>query len=89
MSVLPAAGDESGLIGFDPRTPSDATRELVDREARRVIDECQQRAEMLLTDNRDRLERLARALLDHETLDEADAYVAAGVDHRQQKGETS
>jgi cell division protease FtsH len=33
----------------------------------------------LLTENRARLDALAAALLEHETLDETDAYAAAGV----------
>jgi cell division protease FtsH len=33
----------------------------------------------LLRENRARLDSLAAALLEHETLDEADAYAAAGV----------
>ena len=33
----------------------------------------------LLTRNRDKLDALVRALLEHETLDEADAYEVAGV----------
>jgi cell division protease FtsH len=36
--------------------------------------------ERLLGDNRDRLDSLAEALLEHETLDEPDAYAAAGID---------
>jgi cell division protease FtsH len=32
-----------------------------------------------LQQNRDRLDQLAQALLEHETLDEDDAYAAAGV----------
>jgi cell division protease FtsH len=34
----------------------------------------------LLEDNRDKLDALAHALLEHETLDEEDAYAAAGVE---------
>jgi cell division protease FtsH len=34
----------------------------------------------LLRENRGRLDALAEALLEHETLDEEDAYAAAGVD---------
>ena len=36
----------------------------------------------LLTDHRDQLESLARALLEAETLDAPDAYKAAGVEMR-------
>ena len=35
----------------------------------------------LLQENRDRLDDLAQALLEHETLDEDDAYAAARVTH--------
>jgi cell division protease FtsH len=34
----------------------------------------------VLGENRPRLDLLAAALLEHETLDEADAYAAAGID---------
>ena len=34
----------------------------------------------LLADNRDKLDSLAEALLERETLDEADAYAAAGLE---------
>jgi cell division protease FtsH len=51
----------------------------VDREVRRIIDECYVEALAKLTANRDKLEALTQALLEHETLDEADAYAAAGV----------
>jgi cell division protease FtsH len=41
----------------------------IDKEVRRIIDECYERARSLLQANRDRLERLARALLEHESLE--------------------
>ena len=37
---------------------------------------------VLLRENRERLDSLAAALLEHETLDEDDAYEAAGVTRR-------
>ena len=78
LSVLPAEGTEQPFFG-DANGPSQATRELVDQEARRIVDECYERALDVLRDNRDRLERLADALLRHETLDTDAAYEAAGV----------
>ncbi len=56
-----------------------ATLASVDDEARRIVDECYAEAQRLITDNRHRLEGIVSALLDQETLDEADAYAAAGL----------
>src|SRR5205814_1352776 len=36
-------------------------------------------SEMALRENRDKLDALAEALLEHETLDQLDAYAAAGI----------
>ena len=79
MSVLPEAGADVGFGTIDPRSPSEATRQLVDTEARRIVDECHQRALEVLQRERPRLDRLAAALLERETLGEADAYEVAGV----------
>ncbi len=76
VSVLPAAGQESPY-GLDNVAP--ATREVVDTEARKIIEECYEQAVATLRGNRDRLDRLARALLARETLEEDEAYAAAGV----------
>jgi cell division protease FtsH len=66
----------------DPRMAgvSDSLLDAVDQEVRRIIDECARRAEELLQENRSRLDNLAGQLLIHETLDEAAAYAAAGID---------
>ena len=78
MSVLPAPGQEPLLVpGADG--PSESTRQLVEAEARRIVDECYVRAIDELRANRDRLDRLAAALLEHETLDQDDVYRVAGV----------
>jgi cell division protease FtsH len=76
VSVLPRPGqpDIPGMHGVS----SEGTRQLVDAEVRRLIDECYSVALGTLHDNRDRLERLAQALLEHETLDGDEAYHAAG-----------
>jgi cell division protease FtsH len=46
---------------------------------RRITDECYAHALEILRDHREQLDGLAAALLEHETLDEADAYRAAGL----------
>jgi cell division protease FtsH len=76
VTVLPSANQESAL-GMDNVAP--ATKELVDTEVRRIIEECYARALSTLRDNRDRLNNLAHALLKKETLDEDEAYAAAGI----------
>ena len=78
IAVLPAEGSQQPFFG-DGNGPSQATRQLVDDEVRRIVDECYARALEVLRDNRDRLERLATALLENETLDAEAAYEAAGV----------
>jgi cell division protease FtsH len=61
-------------------SPSEETRQIVDAEVRTIVEECYERALRLITENRERLESLAQSLLEHETLDEHDAYRAAGFD---------
>ena len=47
---------------------SDATVQLVDNEIRRIIDEEYARARKIIEDNRDKIELMAKALLEWETL---------------------
>jgi cell division protease FtsH len=61
-----------------PETSAD-TQRLVDEEVRRVVEESHEQVLTLLRENRAKLDSLAKALLEHETLDEEDAYAAAGV----------
>jgi cell division protease FtsH len=75
VSVLPASGQEPPY--GDSVAP--ATRELVDTETRRIIEECYEQALTTLRGSRDRLDRLARTLLERETLEEDEAYAAAGL----------
>ncbi|MGW1277246.1 ATP-dependent zinc metalloprotease FtsH [Streptomyces tsukubensis] len=56
-----------------------ATLDSVDHEMRRIVDECYEEASRLLRENRHRLDALAQALLEHETLEEEAAYRAAGI----------
>jgi cell division protease FtsH len=43
------------------------------------VDDELEHVRQLLTDNRERLDALAEALLERETLDELDAYAVAGI----------
>ena len=65
------------LPGVSPA--SEPTQELVDQEVRRIVDESERDVVELLTRERDRLESLANALLERETLDQPEAYEVAGV----------
>jgi cell division protease FtsH len=77
LTVTPQNGQSPLLPGAEP--VSEATQELVDAEVRRIVDEEQEATERLLATNRERLDALAESLLKCETLDEADAYAAAGL----------
>ena len=48
---------------------SGETARLIDEEVRRVIDECYTRAHQILVDNRDKLDIMADALIQYETID--------------------
>ncbi len=48
---------------------SDATAQMVDGEIRRIIDEQYARARKILEENKDKVEVMAKALLEWETLD--------------------
>src|SRR5215207_3104323 len=80
LTVAPQDGQSALLPGAEP--VSGATQELVDAEVRRIVDEEQDNTERLLAENRERLDSLAEALLERETLDEADAYAAAGIERQ-------
>src|ERR671935_491741 len=77
IAVIPRDGVGPLLPGVAEVSPS--TQKLVDDEVRRIVDEAHQEVVALLQENRSKLDSLAGALLEHETLDEDDAYGAAGV----------
>lgn len=62
---------ETGYYTISTGKPySEKTAELIDREVKALSDEAATRAELVLKANRDVLNRLAAALLEHETLEE-------------------
>jgi cell division protease FtsH len=75
IAVLPSEAQGPLLPGAAPT--SEHTQRVVDEEVRRIVDAAHEEVLDLLTGNRDKLESLTRALLEHETLDEAEAYAAA------------
>jgi cell division protease FtsH len=91
VSALPRPGEEGLLLGGmgGIGVPSERTRELIDDEVRRLTDTCYAQAFEMLTEHHEQLDLLAHALLARETLDEADAYAAAGIPVRkdQNRGE--
>lgn len=65
-------GNENPFLGREmagPRDHSEATAALLDQTVRTLLEERMATAIGLLTDHRDVLDRLAQALLKHETLD--------------------
>ena len=83
VSILPAPGQEQIVLPGSADALSEATRNLVESETRRIVDERHARALEKLRENRARLDQLAAALLEHETLDELDAYRVAGLERDQ------
>ena len=70
--VLYGEGDEYVFLGKDlaqGKTYSEQPAQEIDTEVRRLVDEGYQRASNLISDNRDKLELIANALLEYETLD--------------------
>ncbi len=51
------------------RDYSEATAQEIDREVRKLVDDAYQRAKKIILDNRDKLEIIATALMEYETLE--------------------
>ncbi len=79
--------DGQGPVGPESAT-SPETQALIDDEVHRIVEEAHADVTELLTEHRDQLESLTRALLDAETLDADAAYQAAGVPMRTAELET-
>ena len=75
-----APQDEGLPPAFQHQPYSEATSELIDAEVRRIVEECHREADRLLAEHRAKLESLARALLERESLDEHEVRPAAGLD---------
>ena len=60
--------DYMGTDMFEQRSYSEETAALVDREVRRLIDQGHSKAAEVLSEHRDQMEQLAKALCEKETL---------------------
>jgi cell division protease FtsH len=78
IAVTDGREDRLLLPGASPA--SAPTQQLVDEEVRRIVDRAEEEVTELLTRERGRLDALARALLERETLDQPEAYERAGVE---------
>ncbi|NEB03003.1 ATP-dependent zinc metalloprotease FtsH [Streptomyces sp. SID13726] len=74
LSALPNDVQQAYGLAAAPQT-----LDVIDGEMRRIVDECYDEACRKLTEHRGQLDALAQALLENETLEEADAYRIAGV----------
>jgi cell division protease FtsH len=84
--IAVASADGRGPYFAAGAEVSEQTHQLIDEEMRRIVDESRAQVARLLLDNRGRLDALADALLEHETLDEEAAYAAAGVEREPDEG---
>ncbi|HVH65527.1 MAG TPA: ATP-dependent zinc metalloprotease FtsH [Candidatus Acidoferrum sp.] len=73
---------QPGDGAFPGQQFSPETANLLDEEVRRIVDECHREGIRMLTENRERLDRLADAVLKKETLDEDEIYAATGLPRR-------
>jgi cell division protease FtsH len=77
IAVLPRDGMGPLLPGASET--SEATQRMVDEEVRRIVESAHTEVSDLLRSHRDNLDSLVAGLLERETLDEVDAYAAAGL----------
>ena len=80
LTVIPQDG--SGPLLPGAAQVSEETQRMIDEEVRRFVSAAHEEVLALLTENRSKLDSLAEALLAHETLDQDDAYAAAGIELR-------
>jgi cell division protease FtsH len=80
VAVLPP-NDEASALAASSQV-SERTRQRLDDEVKRIVTEAHDEAVRLLTDNRSRLDSLAETLVREETLDQPQAYAAAGLTPR-------
>lgn len=66
---------------------SDETARLIDEEVQRIVGEMEEKAQKLLQENRSRLDSLAQALLEQETLDDEEIELILKQDKEKPNGQ--
>jgi cell division protease FtsH len=77
IAVLPADGNGPLLPGVSET--SEETQRLIDEEVRRIVETAHLETTQELSSHRSNLDSLVAELIAHETLDQQDAYAAAGL----------
>ncbi|MFE0177334.1 ATP-dependent zinc metalloprotease FtsH [Streptomyces sp. NPDC059002] len=81
LSALPNDAQQAYGLAAAPET-----LDAIDGEMRRIVDECYESACRQLREHRGQLDDLAAALLENETLEEAEAYRVAGITRMSKDG---
>lgn len=68
-----------GNEGSEPKDFSEYTARVIDEEVQKIIQDMEKKAEELLAPNRDKLDALARALLENETLEKEEIDRVLGM----------
>lgn len=69
----------------EERDYSEETARVIDEEVKKIIDECYEKANSLLIDNRDKLDLLAAALIEKETLYENEVSELLGLERKREE----
>jgi cell division protease FtsH len=79
-------GEEHPFLGremTEPKDFSESTAQLIDEEIRRIVQEMEKRAEDIVSSNLDKLDILAQALVEHETLDRKEVDELLGMERQE------
>lgn len=79
--------DENPFLGKDMKSQgecSEETAHVIDQEMQRFMNAAEERAEKILTENREKLDLLAKALVEKEAIDSNDIKRLIGVSVREQ-----
>ncbi len=86
LAVINEDGQMPVYPGAEEVSP--ATKQLLDQEVHHLVEDAHEQVTQLLSGNRGRLDALAQGLLDHETLEQEEAYAIAGIRPAAAAGQT-